>query len=288
MSISPRTRRRRQADVLFRVLCTAAAAAAVVLLVLLLWGIVRDGAGALSLEFLQSFPSRFPSRAGIKSALYGTAWLMVFTALFAIPVGVATAVYLEEFAVRNRLTRTIQVNISNLAGVPAIVYGILGLAVFVRGMQLGRGVLAGALTMALLILPVIIIAAQEALRAVPVSLRHASLALGATQWQTVRHQVLPVAMPGIMTGVILALSRALGEAAPLITLGALTYVAFVPRSLQDPFTTLPIQIFNWASRPQAGFHHLAAAAILVLLVVLLSMNALAIFLRERYRLKIRD
>ncbi len=267
----------------FEFLCLAATLIALLLLALLLWDAWDKGAGWLSWKFLDSFPSRFPEQAGIKSALWGSIWLMLFTALISIPVGVGAAIYLEEYAERTWLTRLIEVNISNLAGVPSIVYGILGLALFVRWMMLGRSLFAGALTMALLILPIIIISSQEAIRAVPNSIREASYALGATKWQTVRFHVLPAALPGILTGNILALSRAMGEAAPLIMIGALTFIAFTPASPFDPFTALPIQIFNWASRPKAEFQYLAAAGILVLLALLLAMNAAAIIIRNKYQ-----
>jgi len=255
--------------------------AGIVILAVLLFHVTREGIRWLDLQFLTEFPSRFPEQAGIKSALWGTVWLITLTAGISIPVGVAAAIYLEEFSPKNRLSQFIEVNIGNLAGVPSIVYGILGLVLFVRFLALGRSVLAGSLTMTLLILPVIIIAAREALRAVPDSIRHAAFALGATRWQAVRAQVLPVALPGILTGVILALSRAIGETAPLVMIGALTYVAFVPEGPMDAFTALPIQIFNWASRPQANFHQLAAAGIIVLLVTLLLMNATAVWIRQR-------
>ncbi len=267
----------------FEYLCLWAAVIALVLLALLLWDAWDKGAGWLSFKFLDSFPSRFPEQAGIKSALWGSIWLMLLTALIAIPLGVGAAIYLEEYAGRNKFTRIIEINISNLAGVPSIVYGILGLALFVRGMALGRSVLAGALTMALLILPIIIISSQEAIRAVPSSIREASYALGATKWQTIKHHVLPASLPGILTGNILALSRAMGEAAPLIMIGALTFIAFTPESPFDPFTALPIQIFNWASRPKVEFQYLAAAGILVLLGLLIAMNAAAIIIRNKYQ-----
>jgi phosphate transport system permease protein len=254
---------------------------AVVLLAVLLIHVTRQGIGWLNVDFLTNFPSRFPDQAGIKSALWGTVWLIALTALFSIPIGVAAAIYLEEFASHTKINSFIEINIANLAGVPSIVYGILGLAIFVRWFALERSVLAGSLTMTLLILPVIIMASREAIRAVPDSIRHAAFALGATRWQMVRHHVLPSALPGILTGVILAMSRAIGETAPLIMIGALTYVAFVPEGPLDPFTALPIQIFNWASRPQQDFHQLAAAGIIVLLVVLLAMNAAAIVIRQR-------
>ncbi|MDE2756888.1 MAG: phosphate ABC transporter permease PstA [Acidobacteriota bacterium] len=278
---SDRLRRRHAVTRGFRLLCAAVAWAGIVILAVLLFHVTREGIRWLDLQFLTEFPSRFPEQAGIKSALWGTVWLITLTAGISIPVGVAAAIYLEEYSPRNRLSQLIEVNIGNLAGVPSIVYGILGLVLFVRFLALGRSVLAGSLTMTLLILPVIIIAAREALRAVPDSIRHAAFALGATRWQAVRSQVLPVALPGILTGVILALSRAIGETAPLVMIGALTYVAFVPEGPMDAFTALPIQIFNWASRPQENFHQLAAAGIMVLLVTLLLMNATAVWIRQR-------
>lgn len=279
--------RRQAVGKVYHVLLLGATLAGVVLLALLLWDVVRQGIGWLDIQFLTSFPSRFPERAGIQSALWGTVWLIGLTAAFAIPVGIGAAIYLEEYARRSWINTVIEINIANLAGTPSIVYGILGLAIFVRWLALGRSVLAGALTMSLLILPVAIIASREALRAVPGSIREASFALGATRWQTVRSHVLPAALPGILTGVILALSRAMGETAPLIMIGALTYVAFVPEGPMDSFTTLPIQIFNWASRPQTEFHDVAAAGILVLLAVLLTMNAAAIWIRHRSQRKLR-
>jgi phosphate transport system permease protein len=266
----------------FLAICVAATLSGILALVVLLATVAVDGVSRVSWDFLNSFPSRFPERAGIKAALYGTVWMMALTALFAVPVGIAAAIYLEEFASRNWVTKVIETNINNLAGVPSIIYGLLGLTVFVRIMDLGRSVMAGSLTMALLVLPIIIVASREGLRSVPPSIREASLALGATRWQTVWAQVLPPAMPAIMTGVILALSRAIGEAAPLIMIGALTFLAFTPGDPLDQFTVLPIQIYNWISRPQAGFSDAAAAGIVVLLVVLLSMNALAILLRNHF------
>ena len=278
---SDHLQRRHTTTKCFRFFCSAVAWAGIVILAVLLFHVTREGIRWLDLQFLTEFPSRFPDQAGIKSALWGTIWLITLTAGISIPVGVAAAIHLEEFSPKDRLSQLIEVNIGNLAGVPSIVYGILGLVLFVRFLALGRSVLAGSLTMTLLILPVIIIAAREALRAVPDSIRQAAFALGATRWQAVRSQVLPVALTGILTGVILALSRAIGETAPLVMIGALTYVAFVPEGPMDAFTALPIQIFNWASRPQEDFHQLAAAGIIVLLVTLLLMNATAVWIRQR-------
>ncbi len=250
-------------------------------LLTLLFDVVQDGLPWLDWQFITSFDSRFAQRAGLRAALAGTLWMMALTILFALPLGVLSAVYLEEYAGDNWFTRFIQVNISNLAGVPSIVYGLLGLQIFVRLFNLNRSILAGALTMVLLVLPIIIVAAREAIRAVPSSMRDASLALGATRSQTVRHHVLPYAFPGILTGNILAASRAIGETAPVLVIGALAYVATTPTGPLSRFTVLPIQIFNWTSKPQKDFHGLAAAGIVLLLVVLLSMNSVAIYLRQR-------
>jgi len=249
----------------------------------LLYDVTRDGFGRLSWQFLTSYPSRRASQAGILPALVGSMYVILTTALIAIPLGVGAAIYLEEYESRGRLARIVEINISNLAGVPSIIYGLLGLGLFVRFFGLGRSVLAGACTLALLVLPTVIISTREALRAVPKSLREGSYALGATRWQTIQYQVLPAALPAILTGLILSLSRAIGETAPLITIGALTYVPFLPDGLSSPFTVLPIQIFNWVSRPQAAFAENAAAGILVLLVLLLVMNAAAIVLRDRFQ-----
>ena len=256
---------------------------ALLALAALLWDVLKDGAQRLSWAFLTSYPSRFPSRAGILPALVGSIYLIGLTAALGVPVGVAAALYLEEYGGRRGMARVIEINISNLAAVPSIIYGLLGLGLVVRTLRFERSLLAGAATLALLVLPVVILSTREALRAIPKSLREGSYALGATKWQTIWHQVLPVALPGILTGLILAMSRAIGETAPLITIGALTYVPFVPDSLWSPFTALPIQIFNWVSRPQIEFAHNAAAGIIVLLVVLLAMNATAIWLRDRYQ-----
>ncbi len=275
---------------LFIGVCLLAMVASLVVLLVLLVNVFWTGAGRIDYQFLSSYPSRRAARAGILAPLVGTIWMMVLTALIAVPLGVGAAVYLEEYARedrswKRRLAQMVEINIANLAAVPSILYGLLGLAILVRFLSLGRSLLAGALTLALLILPVIIIASREALRTVPMSIREASFALGATRWQTIRRQVLPMAVPGILTGNILALSRAIGETAPLITIGALTYVSFLPDGLMSPFTVLPIQIFNWVSRPQADFHVNAAAAICILLPLLLAMNSVAVWLRYRYEKK---
>ena len=271
----------------FRALLLSCVVVSALMLATLLLDIAIDGGGALSFDFLTNSPSFKPEIAGIWPALMGTLWLMAIVTLFVVPVGVAAAVYLEEYADPARWwNRLIEVNIQNLAAVPSIVYGILGLAFIVRGpLSLGPVVMAGALTLGLLVLPVVIIASREAIRAVPPSIREGSIALGATQWQTISKQVLPSAIPGIATGVILALSRAIGETAPLIVIGAASFVAFAPSSPNDVFTAVPIQMFEWISRPQEEFHQLAAAGILVLMTVLIAMNSVAIWLRNRYERK---
>jgi phosphate transport system permease protein len=270
-------------DRLLQVLGVLALILALVTLCLLLIDVFADGWDRLSVDFLTSYPSRRAEDAGILPALVGSIYVIALTALIAIPLGVAAAIHLEEYGHQSRWSRLIEINIANLAGVPSVIYGLLGLGLFVRAMGMGRSVLAGSATLALLVLPVVILSTREALRAVPKSLREASYALGATKWQTIWHQVLPSALPGVLTGLILSLSRAIGETAPLITIGALTYVPFVPDGIWSPFTVLPIQIFNWVSRPQAAFARNAAAGIIVLLVLLLAMNALAVFLRDRYQ-----
>ncbi len=269
-------------ELVFHGLCAAVAWSALVVLAVLLFYVTKRGWSVLSWQFLTHAPSRFAHKAGVYPALMGSLWLIGLTILISVPLGVGAAIYLEEFARPTRWNRFLELNIANLAGVPSIIYGVLGLGVFVRWLQLGRSVLAGALTMSLLILPVVIIAAREAIRAVPDSIRQGAYALGATRWQTVRDHVLPAAMPGILTGLILSVARALGETAPLVTIGALTYVVFVPHSPLDPFTVLPIQIYNWASDYRREFHDLAAGAIVVLLAVLLSINAVAVVIRHRF------
>ncbi len=278
----PASRRwRRLAGRMFQVLTIGSTLLGIAVLAALLIDVFSDGAREVDGDFLTSFPSRFPERAGLRSALLGTLWLLGLTALLAFPIGVGASIYLEEYAPDNWLTRLIQLNIANLAGVPSVVYGLLGLGLFVRSFGLGRSILAGSMTMALLILPLIIVASREAIRAVPDSLREGSLALGASRWQMVARTVLPSALPGILTGTILSLARAVGETAPLITIGALTFVAFDPQGPLDIFTVLPIQIFNWVSLPQKEFADLAAGGIVVLLVVLLLANSIAMFIRYR-------
>jgi phosphate transport system permease protein len=280
-------RRRARLSQAFAVLCLTATSICVLVLVVLLFEVFWQGLPWLTWSFLTSYPSRFPDQAGIKPALVSSLWLIVLTAAISVPIGVGCALYLEEYARASRWRNLVQLNIANLAGVPSIVYGILGLGLFVRTLQFNRSILAGALTLTLVILPIVILAAQESLRAVPDSIRRASYALGATRWQTVWHQVLPAALPGILTGVILAVSRALGEAAPLVAIGAATYITFVPVSPIDEFSALPMQIYDWAKRPQADFHHVAAAGIIVLLTVLILMNATAVYLRYRYGKRVR-
>lgn len=244
-----------------------------------------DGIRWFDLQFITSYPSRFPEKAGILAALAGSIWIVTLTTLFSFPLGVSAALYLEEFASKNRLNELINLNIANLAGVPSIVYGILGIGLFVDLLNLGRSVLAGALTMTLLILPVIIIASREAIRSVPQEYRDGAYALGATRWEVTRDIVFRQAFPGMLTGTILAISRAIGEAAPMLAIAALVYIRFIPSGPLDRFTVMPIQIFNWVSLPNPEFQGLAAAGILVLLTVLLSMNMVAVYIRNKYQVK---
>jgi phosphate transport system permease protein len=271
---------------LFIALCLLAMAVPLAMLAVLVGDILIDAWPRLSTHFLTSMPSRRPELAGVLPALMGTAMLVGVTAVVALPIGVGAAIYLEEYGTRSRLANLIELNIANLAGVPSVIYGLLGLDVFVRTVGLGRSVLAGGLTLALLILPIVIMSAREALRMVPISVREGGAALGATRWQTTWRLVLPMALPGTLTGAILALSRAIGETAPLIVVGAATYVTFLPRGLDSPFTALPMQIFEWVSRPERGFQVDAAAGIVALLLTLLAMNAFAIVLRNRYQKRV--
>ena len=252
-------------------------------LLTLLIRISIDAWGWVDWQFINSYPSRKPELSGIKAALLGSLWVIGFTALISIPIGVGSAIYLEEFAEDNRFNRFIKLNIANLAGVPSIIYGILGLAIFVELMKMGRVILAGSLTMSLLILPIIIITSQESIKTVPKDLVNASLALGATKWQTVIKIILPISLAGIISGIILAISRAIGESAPMIAISALVYLTFIPEGPMDRFTVLPIQIYNWISQPQDDFRSIAAAGIVVLMIVLLSMNSIAIWIRLKFQ-----
>lgn len=258
-----------------------------VLLALFIGSILIDGLQRIDWDFITSLPSRSAERAGIYTALMGSVWVLVLTTIIALPVGIAAAIYLEEYAKKNRFSSILEVNISNLAGVPSIIYGLLGLEIFVRILQMGSSVLAGSFTLALLILPIVIVSTREAIKAVPNSIRDASYALGASKWQTVAGQLLPASFGGILTGVILALSRAVGETAPLIVIGALAYVPFAPSSPMDDFSVLPMQIFNWISRPKHGFEVNAAAAIIVLLLITFIMNGIAVYFRNRWQKKLK-
>jgi phosphate transport system permease protein len=278
--------RNRTIDTAFKFVGLGCTFFGIIMLVIFIGNILVDGLTRIDWSFITSLPSRRASKAGILPAWTGTAWILVLTALIAIPIGVAAGIYLQEYGRKNRLGQIIELNIANLAGVPSIIYGLLGLEIFGRLMHLGGSLLAGALTLSLLILPVIIVATREAIKAVPNSLREASYGMGATKWQTIWYQVLPAASGGILTGIILALSRAVGETAPLIVIGALAYVPFVASSPMDEFTVLPIQIFNWVSRPQQEFLTNGAAAIIILLLLTFVMNGIAVYLRNRWQKKI--
>ncbi len=270
---------RRFLEQLFEFSCKALTFCAILFLIVLLYHVLVEGLSWVDWQFITSLPSRKPQKAGIYTAIHGTIWLMSITALFALPIGICSAIFLEEYSGKSKLSRFIDLNVSNLAGVPSIVYGLLGLAVFVHYFNLGRSVLSGGLTLGLLILPIIIISSRGAISAVPKSIKMAAYAMGAKKWQVVFGQVLPHALPGIMTGVIISLSRAIGETAPLIIVGAVSYVAFTPETPMDEFTALPIQIFNWTSRPQREFHELSAGGIIVLLGFMLFMNSIAVYIR---------
>jgi len=274
-------------DQLFKIWGIACTLLALFLLVIFIGDILIDGIQRIDWSFIINLPSRKAEKAGIYTALMGSIWILLLTTLIAFPVGVAAGVYLEEYSKKNRLSALLEINISNLAGVPSIIYGLLGLEVFVRIMGLGASVLAGALTLSLLILPIIIVATREAVKAVPNSIRDASYALGASKWQTIWNQIIPASGGGILTGVILALSRAVGETAPLIVVGALAYVPFAPSNPMDEFSVLPIQIFNWISRPQHGFIENAAAAIIILLLITFVMNGIAVYFRNRWQKKLK-
>ena len=273
-------------DKAFRVVGIASTLIGLVLLAFFIGSILEEGLHRINLDFLTNLPSRKPEKAGILTAWAGTLWVFALTALISIPLGVSAGIYLEEYARKGRLSKLLEVNITNLAGVPSVIYGILGLEIFARTFRLGGSLLTGALTLSLLILPIIIVATREAIKAVPNSIREASYGMGATRWQTMRHTVLPAAGGGIATGIILALSRAVGEAAPLIVVGALAYVPFTPKTPMDDFTVLPIQIFNWTSRPDPGFVINAAAGIIILLAITFLLNGIAVWLRHRWQKKV--
>ena len=278
---NPRIQARRLVGRVWQGLFFGATATAIGLLGMLIWSLVEPGWGWLSWHLVSDMPSRTPEIAGMNSAIWGSIWIVIGAAAFSFVIGLGTAIFIEEYAPQNRFTAFVQTNISNLAGVPSIVYGLLGLALFVQWLNMGRSISAGALTMGLLILPVVVIASQEAIRAVPLGLRQASYGLGATKWQTVRSHVLPTAMPGILTGMILSMSRAIGETAPLVVVGASSLVLTRPDGPLSGFTAMPVQIYNWSARPQREFENLTAASIIVLMIILLSMNAFAIVLRQR-------
>ncbi len=284
MTNSEKNRLKDKAFQVFGIFCTFIG---IFILGVFLVDIIIEGGRRIDWDFLVNLPSRRASRAGILTAWAGTLWILVLTAVIAFPLGIAAGIYLEEYNKKNRLNNFLEINIANLAGVPSIIYGLLGLEIFVRQMRLGGSLLAGALTLSLLILPIIIVTTREAIKAVPQSIRDGSFALGASKWQTVWNQVLPASFGGILTGIILSLSRAVGEAAPLIVIGALAYVPFVPSSPLDEFTVMPIQIFNWTSRPQADFIVNAAAAIIVLLAITFLLNGIAVYLRHRQQKKIK-
>ena len=292
--------RRKRWDIIFSIVGLFAMLGGVITLAALIAGMALDGLPRISWDFFTSFPSRHAYKAGILSAWVGTTLVMMVTVLSAVPLGVAAGVYLEEYATKNWITDLIEINVTNLAGVPSIVYGLLALGLFVYQLDLGQSVLAAGLTLAILILPIVIVATREAIRSIPGTIREGAFALGATKWQTVSQHVLPYSTAGILTGVIIALSRAIGETAPLITIGALTYIAFLPESpfkndfpyvsfewTLSAFTVMPIQMFNWVSRPQEAFHQNAAAAGLVLIAMTVIMNALAIYIRYHFRKRIK-
>ncbi|MDF2594946.1 MAG: phosphate transporter, permease protein PstA [Clostridia bacterium] len=278
-------KKRKRVDLFAHSLFFLSTIASIVVLFILIYDISSDGFGWLSKAFFQNFPSRFAAKSGIKPALIGSVWIIGLTALFSIPVGIGAAIYLEEYAKNNWFKKFIVINIANLAGVPSIVYGMLGLTIFVRALGFGRSILSGALTMSLLILPIIIVASQEAIRSVSDAIKAGSYALGATKWQTITKIIIPSALPGMLTGIIFAISRALGETAPLLMVGAFSYISTLPKGPMDSFVVLPIQIYMWAGRPQEDFRGIAAAGIIVLLVLLLTSNGIAIFLRNKYQVR---
>lgn len=278
---------RKRTEKIFKLACFGLTFFSVLILIVLLFHISMTGQKYLSWDFISNWPSRFPHKAGIKAGIWGTLWLISLTACISIPIGVCSALFLEEYKIQGKLGKIIEINVANLAGVPSIVYGLLGLTIFVRYFGLDRSLLSGALTLTLLIMPVIIVSSREAIKAVPDAIRFGAYALGASKYQVVFWHVLPIALPGILTGVILALSRAIGETAPLIIVGALTYISYTPESVMDEFTVLPLQIYNWASRPNEEFHYLAAGGIIVLLAVMMSMNFIAVMIRQKASKKVK-
>lgn len=284
---SPQLKLRKQMELLFQIFALVCLLVATVALLSLILDLAVRGVPRLSEQFLTSFPSRFPHKAGILSAWVGSIAVISVTALIAIPVGIAAGVYLEEYAKKNWLTAFIEINIINLAGIPSITFGLMALGIFVYKFKFGNSILTAGLTLALLILPIVIVTTREALRTIPSMIKEAAYAVGASRWQMIQNHLLPYSTGGILTGVIIALSRAIGETAPLITIGALTFIAFLPQSILDPFTVLPIQMFNWVSRPQEEFHVNAAATGVVLLVLTLLLNLIAILIRYRFRKKIK-
>ena len=274
-------------DSLFRYAALCVTVFALLVLATLLFNIISGGIGRINWSFFTNFPSRHAEKAGIFTALAGMLSLLFFTIIIALPIGIMAAVYLQEYGKKNRFARLVEINIANLAGVPSIIYGILGLQLFVRWAGMGNSIIAGALTLALLIMPIIIVSTREAIRAVPDTLREASYGMGATKWQTTSRVVVPSALGGILTGIILSVSRAIGETAPLLVIGALVYVPFIPEGPNDQFTTLPIQIFNWVSRPQQEFIINAAAGIIVLLLITFLLNGIAIYIRNKWYKKVR-
>lgn len=280
-------RKNRIKDRAFMIWGLACTFVGLLLLAFFIGDILIDGLARINWDFITGLPSRRPERAGIYTAMMGTIWILAITSIIAFPLGVAAGIYLEEYAKKSKLSNLLEINISNLAGVPSIIYGLLGMEVFVRILNLGSSILAGSLTLSLLILPIIIVATREAIKAVPGSIKEASFAMGATRWQTIWNQTLPASFGGILTGVILALSRAIGETAPLIVIGALAYVPFAPEGPMDEFSVMPIQVFNWISRPQQGFITNAAAAIIILLLITFIMNGIAVFFRNRWQKKMK-
>ena len=281
------TRKVKLYDKVFKWVALSFTLFALLILAVLLIDIFSKGLSRINWSFFSNLPSRHPERAGILTAMAGMLTLLVFTILIALPIGIAAGIYLQEYSLKNRFAKFVEINIANLAGVPSVIYGILGLQLFVRMFNLGNSIIAGALTLSLLIMPIIIVATREAIRAVPDSLREASYGMGATKWQTTKNIVVPSALGGILTGIILSISRAIGETAPLLVIGAMVYVPFIPEGPNDQFTTLPIQVFNWVSRPQEGFIINAAAGIIVLLLITFLLNGIAIYIRSKWYKKIR-